>query len=131
MRTPAKKIKPKDVFTMEKSSFRNVFSASQSQISLDRTNASMNHPMNANCLRKCAYWELSMHDNTHKLISVNVPKNSGVALRQMNYKMDRTLSPEQVKEKKDKLKIPDGPYPFSTDIIDKMSIYENSMIFNM
>ena len=46
-------------------------------------------------------------------------------------KKTRRGKKREVKEKKDKLKIPDGPYPFSTDIIDKMSIYENSMIFNM
>ena len=94
MKTPSKKIKHKDIFTMEKNSFRNTFSASQSQISLDITNATMNHPVSANCLRKCAYWELSMHDNNNKLVNVRVGKNSGVALRQMNYEMDRSLSPD-------------------------------------
>lgn len=28
--------------------------------SLDRSNATMNHPMTANCLRKCTYWSLTM-----------------------------------------------------------------------
>jgi hypothetical protein len=57
LQTPQKKCKKKSqVFSMDKSSFRNTFSGSQSQISLDRTNATMNHGLNANCLRKCAYW---------------------------------------------------------------------------
>ena len=49
----------------------------------------------------------------------------------MNYTINKSLTPEQVKEKKENLKIPDGPHPFVTDIIDQMSLHENTMIFNM
>lgn len=115
---------------MNKSSGKN-FSASISQISLDRTNASMNHPLNCNCLRKCAYYHLSLHDNSNKNACIKINKNSGVALKQMNYDIERGLSSDQIKDKKDKLKMPCGPYSFSKDIIDRMQEYENTMTFNM
>lgn len=72
-----------------------------------------------------------MSDSINKKQMIKIAKNSGVALKQMNYEVNRNLTPEQVKEKKDKLKIPDGPLPFGHDILDLMGEYENSMIFNM
>jgi hypothetical protein len=48
---------------------------------LDRTNATMNHGLNANCLRKCAYWQLSMSDSINKKQMIKIAKNSGVALK--------------------------------------------------
>ena len=73
--------------------------------SLDRSNATMNHPLTANCLRKCAYWQLTISDSTSKK-SVKLSKNSGIALRQMNYESYSGLTKEELKLKKDSLKIP-------------------------
>jgi hypothetical protein len=72
-----------------------------------------------------------MSDSINKKQIIKIAKNSGVALKQMNYEVNRNLTADQVKEKKEKLKIPDGPLPFGQDIIDLMGEYENSVIFNM
>ena len=72
-----------------------------------------------------------MSDSINKNQLIKIQKNSGVALKQMNYQINRNLTPEEVKERKEKLKIPDSSLPFTKDIIDLMSEYENSMIFNM
>lgn len=34
--------------------------------SLDRSNTTMNHPVTANCLRKCAYWSLTIKNKLTK-----------------------------------------------------------------
>jgi len=73
--------------------------------SLDRTNSTMNHPLTANCLRKCAYWSLSSQIKLTKE-SMTIQKNSGIAVRQMNYQVFNGLSKEQLQAKKESLKIP-------------------------
>lgn len=64
---------------------------------------SINHPLSANCLRKCAQWQLSLCDqiknSAHnkqpaRIKPLNVSANSAVALRQMNYIYEEGLSKE-------------------------------------
>jgi len=71
----------------------------KSCVSLDRSNATMNHAVTANCLRKCTYWGLSIVDTHNKSSQqcFRVHKNSGIALHQMNYEVLKDLSPEQLK----------------------------------
>lgn len=92
----------------------------------------MNHPVTANCLRKCTYWSLSIVDNQNKSTQqcFRVNKNSGIALHQMNYEVLKGLSAEQLKEKKESLQIPNKLYPFENDIIDEMTEFENQSVFN-
>ena len=73
-----------------------IFQYSSNQKSLSRSNATQNHQISANCLRKCTDWNLSIHDSREKNVFIKITKNSGVALKQMNYEICRNLSKEQV-----------------------------------
>lgn len=112
------------------------------RISLDRSNATMNHGLSANCLRKCAYWQLciqtrsqvnNLDKSTEKLTKEQllVQKNSGFALRQMNYEVHRNLTQDQIQQKKANQKMPSGYHTFDKDILDLMIEHENESIFNM
>lgn len=63
-------------------------------------------------------------------MSIRIPKNSGISLRQSNYEIQRGLTKEQVNAKKESTKIPDGPCAFNIDSIDEMIEYENRLVFN-
>ena len=62
---------------------------------------SVNHPLSANCIRKCTQWQLTLCDQ-NKISSMSKPKirplvvsqNSGVSLRQMNYIFEEGLTKE-------------------------------------
>jgi hypothetical protein len=65
-------------------------------MSLSRSNFTTEHPLTANCLRKCALWNLNMKDaqKERKYLQVDMSRNSGVALKQMNYEVAKNLSKE-------------------------------------
>ena len=83
-----------------------------SGFSLHRSNATMEHNLNANCLRKCAYWNLNIKTTSNRNNQLTIAQNSGIALKQMNYQIESNLTPEQIKVKKESLKIPDAVYSF-------------------
>lgn len=106
--------------------------------SLDRSNTTMNHALSANCLRKCAYWQLCIQTRvldkgTDKLTKQQllVQKNSGFALRQMNYEVHQNLTREEIEQRKANQKMPARYYTFDHDIIDLMIEQENRSIYNM
>lgn len=102
-----------------------------SGFSLDRSNTTMEHQLNANCLRKCAYWNLNIKTNSNRVHQMHISKNSGIALKQMNYQIDPNLTPEQIKQKKESLKMPESLFSFKEDTIDEMMEKENRMIISM
>jgi hypothetical protein len=57
------------------------FKEQAGMISLDRSNATMNHTLTANCLRKCTYWQLGIVETTNRQEVFKVAKNSGISLR--------------------------------------------------
>ena len=67
------------------------------------------HPLSANCLRKCGFWKVQIFDIKNKNAYSEI-SNSGVALRQMNYEIKdehRQLTKEEIRERKLKIPIPD------------------------
>lgn len=90
------------------------------------------HPLSANCLRKCGFWKVFIFDIKNKKVAGEI-NNSGVALRQMNYEIKdehRQLTKEEIRERKLKIPIPQGAESFRRDIIDDFIEWENNAIIS-
>jgi hypothetical protein len=48
----------------------------------------------------------------------------------MNYEIDKNLSREEIKERKERINLPSCSIPFQKDLIDELLEYENQMVFN-